>query len=146
MSVLVIDASIALKWVISEPGTQAALALRRSGKLIAPELLLADCASVLCKKVARGELTNDEALLAARLLHASGVEFVPTRALLEPAMLIAFDIDLPASACVHVALAAARNCRFVTARAQLVRKAAQAAEGAWADRMILLEETAELPD
>jgi predicted nucleic acid-binding protein len=142
MSVLVIDASIALKWVVCEPGTEAALALRRSAKLLAPELMLVECANILCKKVARGELTRDEALLAARLLHASGVEFVPTRALLEAAMLIAFDIGLSASACVHVALAAARNCRLVTADAALVRSASKAAKGAWADRVISLHEAA----
>ena len=137
MTVLVIDAGIALKWLVCEPGTEAALALRRGAKLIAPESMLADCANILCRKVWRRELTKDESLLAARLLQVSGVEFVPTRALLEAAMLISFDLDEPAHDCVYIALAAARNCRFVTARAQLVRKAAQ---GAWADRMILLHE------
>jgi predicted nucleic acid-binding protein len=138
--VLVIGTSVALKWVVCETGTDAALSLRSPANLIAPELLLADCADILCKKVARGELTSDEALLAAHLLQASGVEFVSTRALLEAAMLIAFDLDRSARDCVYVALAAARNCRFVTADMQLVRTAREAAHGAWADRVISLQE------
>jgi predicted nucleic acid-binding protein len=69
VSTLVIDASVAVKWVIEETGTEAALSLRRGAKLIAPELLVAECANVLWKKVRRNELSRDEAHLAARLLH-----------------------------------------------------------------------------
>jgi predicted nucleic acid-binding protein len=140
VSVLVIDPTIALKWVITEAGTEAALSLRRQAKLIAPELLLADCAAVLCKKVATGELMKDEALLAGRLLQGSGVEFVPTRVLLETAMLITLDLDHSAHDCFYVALAAARSCHLVTADAQLVCKVAEAAHGAWSDRVIPLQE------
>jgi len=42
----VIDASVAIKWVVSEPGTQEALALRQH-RLIAPDLLIAECANIL---------------------------------------------------------------------------------------------------
>ena len=42
MNTLVIDASIAVKWVVEEDGTPQALALRNRAKLIAPELLLAE--------------------------------------------------------------------------------------------------------
>ena len=50
MNTLVIDASIAVKWVIEEDGTPEALALRQNAKLIAPELLVAECANILWKK------------------------------------------------------------------------------------------------
>ena len=64
MTDLVIDASVAMKWVIDEPGTQQALALRRH-RLFAPDLLVAECADVLWKKVRRNELSAEEAQLAA---------------------------------------------------------------------------------
>ena len=70
MNTLVIDASIAVKWVVEEHGTPEALALRQKAKLIAPELLVAECANILWKKVQRDELFEEEALLAARLLQA----------------------------------------------------------------------------
>ncbi len=43
----VIDASIAVKWVVEGKGTAEALVLRQKAKLIAPELLAAECANIL---------------------------------------------------------------------------------------------------
>jgi predicted nucleic acid-binding protein len=45
----VIDASIAVKWVVEEPGTAGALSLRKQGKLIAPELLVADAMLLIAR-------------------------------------------------------------------------------------------------
>jgi predicted nucleic acid-binding protein len=44
---LVIDASIAVKWVVEEHSTPEALILRKQAGLIAPELLVAECANIL---------------------------------------------------------------------------------------------------
>ncbi len=76
MNTFVIDASIAVKWVVEEDGTAEAVALRQRAKLIAPQLLVAECANILWKKVQRDELLKEEALLAARLLQGAEVEFV----------------------------------------------------------------------
>jgi predicted nucleic acid-binding protein len=122
VNTLVIDASIAVKWVVEENGTPQALRLRQRMKLIAPELLIAECANILWKKVQRGELSKDEALLAARLLQAAEIELLPTRILLEPATRIAIELDHPAYDCVYLALAIERDCRFVTADQRLLRK------------------------
>ena len=62
MKTLVIDASIAIKWVVEEDGTPLALALRQKAKLIAPDLLVPECANILWKKVQRNELVKEEAL------------------------------------------------------------------------------------
>jgi predicted nucleic acid-binding protein len=53
MTRLVIDASIAIKWVVQEEGTEDALALRTRAELIAPDLIIAECANILWKKVKR---------------------------------------------------------------------------------------------
>ena len=139
---LVIDASIAVKWVVEEDGTAAALSLRNQAKLIAPELLVAECANVLWKKVRSNELSKDEALLAARLLQGADLELLPTRSLLEAATLIAVELDHPAYDCLYVALATARNCAFVTADERLLRKIGQSRRGAFRDRVISLNEAA----
>jgi predicted nucleic acid-binding protein len=99
VNTLVIDASIAVKWVVEEEGTEQALMLRKRAKLIAPELLVAECANILWKKVQREELSREEALLAARLLQIAEIELLPTRALLEAATRIALDLDHPAYDC-----------------------------------------------
>jgi predicted nucleic acid-binding protein len=48
MTDLVVDASVAIKWVIEESGTPQALSLRRH-RLFAPDLLMTECANVLWK-------------------------------------------------------------------------------------------------
>ena len=122
MITLVIDASIAIKWVVEEQGTLQALELRRQSKLIAPELLTAECANILWKKVQRKELSREEALLAARLLQVAEIELLPTGGLLETAIRIALDLDHPAYDCLYLALAIENECRFVTADERFVRK------------------------
>ena len=121
MTTLVIDASIAIKWVVEEDGTADALALRTRAKLIAPDLLVAECANILWKKVQRAELSRNEALLAARLLERADVELIPMRSHLEAATRLAIALGHPAYDCVYVALAVARGCRLVTADQRLLK-------------------------
>jgi predicted nucleic acid-binding protein len=122
MTDLVIDASVAIKWVIDEPGTRQALSLRRH-RLFAPDLLVAECANVLWKKVRRRELTRDEACLAAGLLQRADIELAPMRALLEPATRLAIALDHPAYDCIYLALAESMRCDLVTADQRLSAKA-----------------------
>jgi len=119
--VFVVDASIAIKWVVEEDGTAAALALRERGRLIAPELLVAECANILWKKTQRSELSKAQAVFAAGLLQRVDMELVPTRMLLASATEIAIDLNHPAYDAIYVALAVARECRLVTADARLLR-------------------------
>lgn len=142
MTPLVIDASIAVKWVVDEDGTPEALALRARARLIAPELLVAECANVLWKKVQRDELTTDEALLAARLLERADIELLPTRSLMEAATRIAIELNHPAYDCLYLALATANQCRFVTADQRFLRKLGEARHGAFRGRAISLMEAA----
>jgi predicted nucleic acid-binding protein len=125
VSALCIDASIAIKWVIEEAGTKEALALRNNAKLIAPDLLISECANILWKKVQRKELQKNEALLAARLLQGAEIELVPTRSLLEATTQLAIELAHPAYDCVYLALAMERGCRFITADDRLLRKIAE---------------------
>lgn len=122
MSLRVIDASIAVKWVVEEEGTPQALALRHEAKLIAPELLVAECANILWKKVGRDELSREEALLAARLLQGADVELLPMRSLFGAATELAIELEHPAYDCIYLALAVENDCQFVTADERLLRK------------------------
>lgn len=117
MTTLVVDASVVIKWVIEETGTQDALALRRH-RLLAPDLLIPECANILWKKVRRQELTGDEARLAARLIERADIDFVPSRRLLEAATNLALLLDHPAYDCLYLALARSSGCCFVTADAK----------------------------
>jgi predicted nucleic acid-binding protein len=139
ISRVVIDASIAIKWMVEEEGTARALSVRSSyDKLLAPDLLVSECANVLWKKVTRGELTAPEAQMAARLLAASDIELIGTRAHLEAATRLAVRLNHPAYDCTYMALAMAQGCPFVTADAAFVGKVRAGGEPAEAGTVLLL--------
>ena len=125
MTTFVVDASVAIKWVVDEPGTQEALSLLKH-RLLAPELLVAECANILWKKVRRKELSTEEAMLAARLLARADIELQPMRPLLEGATKLALALDHPAYDCAYLALAEFRGCDFITADETLARKVERA--------------------
>jgi predicted nucleic acid-binding protein len=115
---LVVDASVAIKWVVPEPGSDAALALLR-GRLLAPDLLIAECANILWKKARLGEHTQAEALVAARLLEHTDIELAPIRPLLQRATELSIALRHPAYDCFYLALAETRGCPLVTADERL---------------------------
>jgi predicted nucleic acid-binding protein len=127
---------------VEEEVTPQALTLRQRAKLIAPELLVAECANILWKKVRREELSREEALLAARLLQITEIELLPTRSLLEAATRIALDLDHPAFDCLYLALAVERECRFVTADERFLRKVGQGNRRRYRNGIIALAEAA----
>ena len=70
MTTLVVDASVAAQWLVPDNNTTEALQiLQLVPSLIAPELLLAEVANTLWKRVQRGELnrTEGEALITTFL-------------------------------------------------------------------------------
>jgi predicted nucleic acid-binding protein len=134
LNILVIDASIAIKWVVEEDGTDLALALLQKARLMAPDLIVAECANILWKKAQRKELSNDEALIAARLLQSAEIELVPSRALMESATRLAIELD-------HPALAVENGCRFVTADERLVNKIRRDKKSPFHDRIVGLAES-----
>ena len=140
MSRIVIDASVAVKWVVEEDGTTEALALLDGGSLSAPDLLIPECANILWKKVRRSELQTDEAIMAARLLQRSDVEIVPTRGLMEEALKLSIDLDHAAYDCIYLSLALEKDWRFVTADERLERKLSQLKDSRFDGKVVLLSE------
>jgi predicted nucleic acid-binding protein len=122
---LVVDASVAMKWVVTEAGSEDAVRLLKAVPLAAPDLLITECANILWRKVQRQELMPDEALMAARLLERADIEILPTRHLLEAATRIAIDLEHPAYDCIYLSLAIANNWRFVTADERLLNRLSQ---------------------
>ena len=144
MKTLVIDASIAIKWVIEEDGTPLARALRQKAQLIAPDLLVPECANILWKKVQRNELVKEEALFAARLLQSAEVELLPMRSLFEATTRMSIEVDHPAYDCIYLALAIESSCQFVTADEQLLRKLQRGRQHTLFGRAMALHEAATL--
>ena len=128
MNRFVIDASIAIKWVVHEDDSPDALAILHNYPLSSPDLLVAECSNILWKKVKREELTTDEAIMAAHLIQRADVEILPTRHLMDAATRLAIDLDHAAYDCMYLALAIERDWPFVTADERFRRKLAQVAD------------------
>ena len=85
---MVIDASVAVKWVVPEVGSEAAIVLL-GRELWAPSLWLAEAANALLKKSRRGEITEDEARLRAQDLADAPIEPIELPILLPSALRMA---------------------------------------------------------
>lgn len=137
---LVIDASVAVKWVVTEEGSDDAVRLRSAFSFVAPELLLPECANILWKKVQLRELEPTEACLAIGLLERSGIDFQSMQGLGETATRLAIELGHPAYDCVYLALAARRNLHFVTADKRLLTTVAQKGSPELAELCFALED------
>jgi predicted nucleic acid-binding protein len=124
---LVVDASVAVKWVVPEIGSDRA-ELLLDHTLVAPDLLFTECANVLWKKLRRGELTEEEAGIAARTLEQVDLTVVPTKGYFARALAIASELDHPAYDGIYLAVAEAFGLRLVTADNRLIGKARQLPE------------------
>ncbi len=112
---LVVDASVALKWVLPEEGADRARRLPGSEPLAAPELLLIECANVLTMRVRRKLLTPDEALQALSIITSAPVRRVPSAGHVEAAQRIAIELGQTVYDSLYLAVALAERATFVTA-------------------------------
>lgn len=117
----IVDASVAVKWVVPEVlSVQADRLLATGDDLLAPDLLLVEAANALWSKVTRGELSGVKARRALGLLRESGLDLRPTGPLLDRALALAQRLRHPVYDCVYLALAERERARFVTADARFV--------------------------
>lgn len=117
------DASVALKWVVAEEGSEEASALAGES-LSAPSLLLAECANALWVKARRRELTSEEVLERLALLRRAPVHLVPVEELADDATRLALELNHPVYDCLYLALALRQECNLITADDQFVRAVA----------------------
>ena len=99
---LIVDASVAIKWIYQEEFSPQAVFVLERYALVAPSLLLAECANILWKNVKRAELTDEEAILSVSALNGSGVELVDMQELAVGATRLATKIDHPAYDCFYI--------------------------------------------
>lgn len=133
----VVDASVAAKWLAPEPGSDAADALLEDD-LFAPDLLYAEVANILWKKVSRGEMTPQAAELAARWLLQVPLRMHDGAGLLLRSTVLARQLNHPAYDCFYLALAERLDCRLVTADRRLHARCSQGDVAALGDRVALL--------
>ncbi len=118
---IVVDASIAAKWYLQEPGSEEAAALLTSASvLIAPALIRVEVTGAILRRFRERALSLERAKEACELWEADlaggAIRLVPDETLLGPARVIAFQIKHTIQDCLYLAAAVeAGRVRLVTA-------------------------------
>lgn len=119
---LVIDASVGLKWVVDETGSDAAVALIAGRRLVTSALFWVEAGNVLATKGRRGELHPADVADAWHDLQAVPLETVAVDAgQVHKALQLAQELSHPVYDCCYLAVALARSTVVVTADRRFAR-------------------------
>jgi predicted nucleic acid-binding protein len=127
---VVVDASLAFKWLVSEENSDKARAISRSWanegiQAAAPYLMQVEVANVLHRWVVRGELSVEDTIRLLEYLLASGIELRDEPDLHARALQLASQLRQGAIYDAHyLALADILGCEFWTADERFYRAAA----------------------
>ena len=111
-----VDASVAAKWIFSEPNSlNARTLLDRRYTLFAPDLMVLEVANVVWKKRIRSEISSVSVQLEAVRRLMNLVEFLSSTDLISEAINIAVGLEHPVYDCVYLACAYAINAPLITA-------------------------------
>jgi predicted nucleic acid-binding protein len=121
---IVVDASVAVKWVIPEPDSERAAAIRTADDdLIAPSLAYAEIGSAIWRAVVRGDIAAAEARRDLKVAISHYRRIVPLPELADGALELATRLRHPIYDCFYLALAERERCALITADARLVAAA-----------------------
>ena len=119
---VVVDASVGLKWVLDEAGSDAAVALIAGRALVTSALFWIEAANVLATKERRGEMDRPKLEDAWRDLAQAPLETVPLDlAGARAALALAWELRHPVYDCCYLELALARGIVVITADRRLWR-------------------------
>jgi predicted nucleic acid-binding protein len=128
---LVVDASVAVKWLVDEPEHLAARSLLdRSERLQAPDFVFVETANVLWKKVLRRELTAQQAVEGVDSLPRLFETIIPSTLLVARALRMAIEMAHPVYDCLYLACSEHVGADLVTADEKFAAKVRAASHGA----------------
>jgi predicted nucleic acid-binding protein len=131
MTMPVVDASVAVKFVTEEIGSDEAVSLLRSpDPLIAPDWLLAEVGNALWKKVRSGSVSQATAVEALTAMPDFFQELHPSRPLLDRAYELAFAMSHSLYDCLYLELARQQGTVLITADKEFQRAAVRSGHGA----------------
>jgi predicted nucleic acid-binding protein len=133
--VIVVDTSVAVKWLVEEEDSDRAAALL-GRSLVAPDLILIECGNALWKRQRRGEIPFDQALAGLARLEQF-VSLAPSAPFALRALEMAVELQHPVYDCLFLAAAERLDVMLVTADRRFYDAVARSAR---AGRITLLGE------
>jgi predicted nucleic acid-binding protein len=126
----VLDASVAVKWVLDEPGREASLTLLDSYEagtedFVAPRTIREEVASALSKRFRRGQLALRQAEAAFQFLERRMPVLIDDVDLVGEALNLSLSHQLSLWECLYLALAIRHRCNVITADRRFYRAARQ---------------------
>lgn len=118
---LVVDASVALKWVLIEEKREEAMALLTEDELIAPDLFHIECANALTMRVRRGMMNAVDAVDALQIIRSAPVLIRPSSTLVAKAHALSVELTQSSYDCLYLALAVGEGIVLVTADEKFAR-------------------------
>jgi predicted nucleic acid-binding protein len=116
MSVYVVDASVAAKWFFEESYSDDALRLLNAKyQLHAPDFLLLELDSIICGKIRRTEISEDEAYEVRSAVRSFPLEKHPFALLMDAAFELSCRSQGSVYDCMYLVLAMLVGGRMVTA-------------------------------
>ena len=122
MKKVVVDASVAAKWVVAEDHSAGAALLLECEEIHAPEHWMAEAVNVLWSKVLKGDLERGDAEERMIALMRAPVIGTPIAGLMSRAFAISVEHAVTIYDSLYVALAMERGIPVVTADERLVRR------------------------
>lgn len=123
----VLDASVAVKWVLPDSDSPQALAVRDGQhELISPDVFVAEVAHALTRAERKRVLEQGEASDGMADILAFAPVFYSSLDLISQAIDLASKTRSSVYDCLYVALAEQEGCEFATADAKLLRNLASA--------------------
>ena len=124
---VVVDVSVAVKWIVAEENTSAAVALRDQWTadktlLCAPDFLLIELHNILWKKLLRGLLSADDPLVAQGPTFGLTLNWSSSQPLLSIAFLLAIQYKITIYDALYAALAQSLGAPLYTADQTLISK------------------------
>jgi predicted nucleic acid-binding protein len=112
---LIVDASIAVKWLLQEEGSEQARMAVQGHDLAAPAFLRLEVFHVMWRRSRRGEATNSQLRETLPALHKIIGSFVSDEPLIPKAAEIAIAHTLAIYDCLYLALALQNEAALITA-------------------------------
>jgi predicted nucleic acid-binding protein len=134
---IVLDASVAVKWVLREEHGARARRVLATSELLAPHLIWAEVGNTLWKRQRRQESSVEEVRRMLAEIQRLPVTTFAHWPLLAAAVDLAISLDQTVYDCLYLALAENRDSVMVTADRRF-HEAVRAS--IWADRLVWIED------